>query len=165
MKSTARKVNTKTSHVASLHFPVLFPACQTASPVKAKLHFHPAPCIPNHPRPSGGGGVVLCVCKSSIGKCTFDKGLSRWFCALCSLCGALRSRSKELLPRRLLSSSGSPLPPCWSCSSAELIMAISVVRGQQGRRNAVTVRVQGAPHTPQQVGTPHSLCQTIVGPK
>lgn len=42
------KVNEKTRHISSLHFLVLFLACQTASPVKAKLHFHSAPCIPKY---------------------------------------------------------------------------------------------------------------------
>lgn len=43
------KVNEKTRHISSLHFLVLFLACQAASPVKAKLCSHSAACIPKYP--------------------------------------------------------------------------------------------------------------------
>lgn len=57
------KVNKKTRHISSLHFLVLFLACQTASPVKAKLHSHSTPCIPKYPH------LSVCMCARSLYVC------------------------------------------------------------------------------------------------
>ena len=48
-RETSGKVNEKPRHTSSLHFLVLFLACQAASPVRAKLHSHSAFCIPKYP--------------------------------------------------------------------------------------------------------------------
>lgn len=56
------KVNEKMRHISSLHFLVLFLACQTALPVKAKLHSDSASCIQKYPRVCVCARICGCLC-------------------------------------------------------------------------------------------------------